>query len=36
MQKVVGSNPSADPETREWAAGDADLASVRDDPALRV
>jgi tetratricopeptide (TPR) repeat protein len=22
------------PETREWAAGDEDLASVRDDPAL--
>jgi tetratricopeptide (TPR) repeat protein len=22
-------------ETREWAAGDVDLASVRDDPALR-
>jgi tetratricopeptide (TPR) repeat protein len=24
------------PDTREWAAGDDDLASVRDDPALRV
>lgn len=24
----------ADPRTREWAAGDADLESVRDDPAL--
>ena len=23
------------PKTREWAAGDDDLASVRDDPALR-
>ena len=23
------------PDTREWAAGDDDLASVRDDPALR-
>ena len=23
------------PATREWAAGDEDLASVRDDPALR-
>jgi tetratricopeptide (TPR) repeat protein len=26
---------AGNPETREWAAGDADLASVRDDPALR-
>ena len=24
------------PDTREWAAGDDDLASVRDDPALGV
>jgi tetratricopeptide (TPR) repeat protein len=23
------------PETREWAAGDEDLESIRDDPALR-
>ncbi len=23
------------PETREWAAGDEDLASIRDDPALQ-
>jgi hypothetical protein len=23
------------PETREWAAGDEDLANVRNDPALR-
>jgi tetratricopeptide (TPR) repeat protein len=27
---------AGNPETREWAAGDGDLASVRDDPALRV
>jgi hypothetical protein len=26
---------AGNPETREWAAGDEDLDSVRDDPALR-
>jgi hypothetical protein len=26
---------AGNPETREWAADDEDLASVRDDPALR-
>jgi tetratricopeptide (TPR) repeat protein len=26
---------AGNPETREWAAGDEDLESVRDDPALR-
>ena len=25
---------AGNPKTREWAAGDEDLASVRDDPAL--
>ena len=23
-----------DPRTREWAAGDADLEAIRDDPGL--